>query len=89
MVALITKANRDPSVFTDPDRFDIRRNPNPHLSFGHGVHFCLGAHLARREVRIALRAMLDRLPGPWRIADVRTEETPVGTDVHQLKITWG
>ncbi|MEU7906944.1 cytochrome P450 [Actinoplanes sp. NPDC049118] len=56
----ITAANRDARVFADPNGFDIRRNPNPHLSFGHGIHFCLGAPLARLEARVALRILLER-----------------------------
>jgi cytochrome P450 family 142 subfamily A polypeptide 1 len=56
-------ANRDEEVFTDPDRLDVRRDPNPHLAFGFGTHFCLGASLARLELRAMLRAVLDRLPG--------------------------
>ena len=44
-----TSANRDESVFLEPDRFDVRRDPNPHLAFGVGQHFCLGVHLARLE----------------------------------------
>ena len=53
-------ANRDEDVFEDPFRFDIRRSPNPHLAFGHGSHFCLGANLARLEIRLVLDAILHR-----------------------------
>jgi methyl-branched lipid omega-hydroxylase len=56
-------ANRDPRVFDDPETFDISRDPNPHVGFGGpGPHFCLGAHLARREVAVAFRQLLTRLP---------------------------
>ncbi|MFF7052903.1 cytochrome P450 [Streptomyces griseorubiginosus] len=56
-------ANRDPAVFPDPDRFDVRRdNSRLQLAFAHGPHYCLAAHLARLETRIALRHLLDRLP---------------------------
>jgi cytochrome P450 len=53
-------ANRDGAVFADPFRFDIRRHPNPHVAFGHGAHFCLGANLARMEIRLVFDALLDR-----------------------------
>jgi cytochrome P450 len=60
VLSWITAANRDETVFTDPDRFDILRKPNPHLTFGKGMHFCLGAPLARLEVKLALKILLER-----------------------------
>ncbi len=56
-------ANRDESVFRDPERFDIRREPNPHIAFGLGAHFCPGAQLSRLEGRAAIPALLQRFPG--------------------------
>jgi cytochrome P450 len=56
-----SSANRDEAVFPDPFRFDVRRHPNRHLAFGHGNHFCLGAVLARLEIRLVLGALLDRV----------------------------
>ncbi|MEV6152417.1 cytochrome P450 [Nonomuraea sp. NPDC052129] len=64
-------ANRDETVFKDPDTFDITRDPNPHVGFGGpGPHFCLGAHLARREMTVMFRELFTRLPG------IRSEGEP-------------
>src|SRR2546428_11452481 len=60
--AVIASANRDETHYTDPDRFDLDRRADDHLSFGFGRHFCLGYHLAKMEARTALNAVLDRLP---------------------------
>jgi cytochrome P450 len=72
ILAMIGSANRDPRQFPNAGRFDITREPNAHLAFGHGIHFCLGAALARLEASIALGDLLDRLDdlklnldGPW------------------------
>jgi len=58
----IGAANRDPKVFADPDRFDIRRSPNPHLAFAAGGHACAGMSVARVEAEVAIRTFLTRLP---------------------------
>jgi pimeloyl-[acyl-carrier protein] synthase len=63
VVAVLGAANRDPAQFPDPDRLDLARAPNRHVAFGGGIHFCLGAPLARMEARVAIPAMLTRLPG--------------------------
>ena len=70
VIPWLTAANRDERVFAEPHRFDVHRTPNPHLSFGHGIHFCLGAPLARLEARVALRLLLER----YRDVEVAADE---------------
>lgn len=62
VLAVLGSANRDERQFADPDRLDIARDPNRHLAFGHGIHFCLGAPLARMEGQIAISTLLARMP---------------------------
>ena len=87
----LSSANRDEAEFPDADRFDIEREPNRHLGFGRGIHFCLGAPLARLEAKTALNAMLDRLPGAWQIPDVPLEpiKSFIVFGTKNLPLTWG
>ncbi|MFI6130302.1 cytochrome P450 [Micromonospora sp. NPDC051141] len=62
VIGSISSANRDETVFADPDRLDLGRETNPHLGFGHGVHHCLGAQLARMELQVGIGTLVARLP---------------------------
>jgi cytochrome P450 len=90
MLSLST-ANRDASVYPDPDRFDITRDADHHLAFGYGIHFCLGAALARQEMRTAFPALLNRFPGlrlaiPFDQVRFRSFATVYG--LHSLPVAW-
>jgi cytochrome P450 len=76
LVAWIGSANRDGDQFPEPDKFDIQRNPNRHLAFGHGIHYCLGAPLARMEAEIALKTMLERFRSIKTVPGVELERIP-------------
>jgi pimeloyl-[acyl-carrier protein] synthase len=84
----LAAANRDSSTFADPDRFDISRNPNPHLSFSAGGHFCLGAPLARMHGEIALSTLFTRLPG---LAALTPPDITASVPIRQIDhftVTW-
>ena len=81
-------ANRDESVFEDPFRFDIRRDPNPHLTFGYRTHFCLGANLARMEVRCIFDELLDRLEGFTLAGPVERARTNKHAGVWHVPMTF-
>jgi len=79
VMLLLGAANRDPEQFPDPDRLDLGRRPNQHLGFGRGIHFCLGAPLARLEGQVVLGAMVSRFPG------LRLDGDPVQRDTVTLR----
>lgn len=93
VILTLAGANRDPEVFPDGQRFDITRDAheNPHLSFGFGTHYCLGASLARAEIQIALSTLIRRLPG-LRLAaeptDLPYRESALITAPAELPVTW-
>ncbi|MEN4477360.1 cytochrome P450 [Mycolicibacterium cosmeticum] len=77
-------ANRDAAVFADPDVFDITRKPNPHLGFGYGVHYCLGANLARLELRVMFSELLARFAGAQLVAPVEWTRSNRHTGIRHL-----
>jgi cytochrome P450 len=90
IVAWIGSANRDGEQFPHPEVFDVGRSPNRHLAFGQGIHFCLGAPLARLEARIALQSLLSRLPGLAVDPEAQLErmESTIVYGVKQLPVSW-
>jgi pimeloyl-[acyl-carrier protein] synthase len=81
VIANIFAAHRDPRVFHDPDRFSIERDHSAHLAFGGGIHFCLGAHLARMEAQIAMGALFRRFPK----LELRTDKLEWGDSLFRVQ----
>ncbi len=85
----VAAANTDETVFANPAKFDLERNPNPHLGFGWGLHYCLGANLARMEARIALQSLLERFPALEPIGPVPPPRaSALGYGRRPLKVTF-
>ncbi len=89
IAALLGAAARDPAVFEEPDTFDVGRSPNPHLGFGAGIHYCVGAPLARVEIAAALAALVDRLPGLRLAGEPRRRDEFVIRGLRTLPVTAG
>ena len=81
VILMYPSANRDADVFADPFTFDVRRDPNPHIAFGFGPHFCLGQALARLELNVMFDELLRRLPD-LELADERAAARP-GVELHR------
>jgi cytochrome P450 len=88
VVPCLGSANRDEAQFPDPDVFDIRRTPNRHVAFGHSIHFCIGAPLARLETKIALTVLLERFNNIQRVRDIPLEGVAGFYGVKSLPITF-
>jgi cytochrome P450 len=87
----VVGANMDPAVFADPERFDLRRTPNPHLTFGSGPHACPASRLARLELLVALESLLDHFPTLRLAVDpaqLRFKERPTSEGFETLPVTW-
>jgi cytochrome P450 len=90
LIVWIGSANYDETHFVDPERFDVRRSPNRHLGFGVGIHFCVGAPLARLEARIAIGKLLERLPKLERdpVAPIEPVDSPFLFGVKNLRVVF-
>jgi cytochrome P450 len=89
VVLWYNSANRDEAVFDDPSRFDIGRQPNDHVGFGGpGPHFCLGAHLARREITVMFRELFSRLPDIRAVGEPQRLLSNFINGIKHLDVTW-
>jgi cytochrome P450 len=83
---LFGSANRDPDVFDDPDELDLSRDPNPHLTFGAGIHFCLGAPLGRQELQISFATLMDRFPNLELVEEPRWKPNYIVRGLEGLRV---
>ena len=86
LILLYPSANRDETVFTDPFRFDVTRGPNPHLAFGHGTHFCLGANLARFELQLLFAELTRRFESPQVLTEPDVEANIFARAVRSFEV---
>jgi cytochrome P450 len=89
MVVALGAANRDPAQYPDPDRLDVTREDNRHLTFSHGIHFCLGASLARVEGQVAIPRLLQRFPDLALAAEPSYREHLVLRGLTELQVAIG
>jgi cytochrome P450 len=85
------QANVDPNVFSQPDAFDVTRSSNPHVTFGHGAHYCIGAPLARIELQVVLETLVSRVPGlrlATPVEELRPKSHLLTGGLVELPVTW-
>lgn len=88
LLVSVASANRDDTEFAAPDRLDLRRDAGRHLAFGHGIHYCLGAQLARMELQVALGTLLRRFPGLRLSRPVEFKKDTLTRGPRELHVTW-
>jgi cytochrome P450 len=91
VILSVAAANRDEAVYADPDEFNPERTPNPHLAFGHGAYFCIGASLARTELRIVFPSLFRRFPNlrlAARVDEIEVRTNRVGGGVDTVPVLW-
>jgi cytochrome P450 len=91
MIVLGYAANRDPDAFPEPDKFDVSRGERKHVAFGHGLHHCIGAELARVELQVVLKTLFRRIPDvrlakPWN--ELRYKDGNIMYGVYEMPVTW-
>ena len=89
VLLMIGAANRDPRQFPRPGRFDISREPNAHIAFGHGIHFCIGAALARREMTVMFDEIRCRLPDLRITGEPEYLQSFFINGIKRLPCAWG